>query len=160
MRKRWIVIAVVACALCVTLAGLGLGSLLNTVTMNGQIGPGSHMNAVALNLGYILNGTSGGSGPSQNGSPIDSNETLVLAYPANVTIAFDNVSELVPFIAFQVLIQLVQSGSPVVQGSINENSPSFVISNVPSGTYEISVGYTFTAGPNPANFSIVIDVSD
>jgi hypothetical protein len=160
MKRKALLALVVVCALCVSLAGLGLGSLLNTVTFNGQIGPGSHMNAVTLNMGYILNGSSGGSGPSGNGSPIDANETIVLAIPANVTIAFDNVSNVEnAFTVFDVLIQFDQSATPIVQGSISESLPSFTISNVPSGTYEIFVGYTYTAGPNSTTFSIPIDIS-
>jgi hypothetical protein len=128
MKRKALIAVVVACALFVSGLGLGIGLLLNQVTFTGQIGPGSSMNAVTLKMGYILNGSSGGSGPSGNGSPIDTNETITLATPANVTIAFNNVTALdSAFTVFDVLIQFDQSATPIVQGSISENLPSFTI---------------------------------
>jgi hypothetical protein len=160
MKRKALIAVVVACALCVSFAGLGIGSLLNTISLKYHIGPGSStMNAVTLDMGYINESSSWGSDPTGNGSPIDTTETITIGVPANVTIAFDNVTALDPFIALNVLIQFDQSGSAIAEGTISEGISTSVISNVPSGLYEIFVGYTYTAGPNPANGTIQIDVS-
>lgn len=159
MNKKIIIVCAVLLCIVVPLVALGLGALLNTVSFNGKIVPGASMSPIVLDLGNMTENSTGGSGPSQIGTPIDANTTLILPQTSNVTLAFDNASDLDPFTAFQTTIQLYQNNSPIYSGSISETTTTFTILNVASGIYEVWIGWTYTAGPNPANVTITIDVS-
>lgn len=161
MRKRNIVIVAVLLSCLIAGASLALGSVLNTISFHGNIGPGnfSMSQAISLDLGNLTENSTGGSGPNENGLPIDGNATLTLTSMSNVIISFGNSTDLSPFTAFSVILQLYFNGSPAYQGSVNQGSTSFTIPNVFAGTYEIFVGYTYTAGTNESSFNIVLNVS-
>jgi hypothetical protein len=160
MKKKYIVLTC-ALVLCVAipLVALGLGSLLNTISIHGTIVPGASMTPIVLDLGNMTENSTGGSGPSQNGSPINANATLILPQVSNVTVAFANVSDLSPYTAFQVQLGLYQNGSPIEWGTISQSTTAFTILSVPSGTYQVWIGWTYTAGPTPANVTMTVTVS-
>lgn len=161
MMKKKIFVALLTIGICLIVAGiaLGLGVTLNTITFHGTINGGPKMNAISLDLGTMQENSTGGSGPSQNGVPVDSNVTLNLPSTENVTLAFANATgDLAPFTAFQCSLSLYQNGSPVYFGSISETSPTFTILNVNAGTYEVYVGWTYTAGLNPANVTVTVNI--
>lgn len=160
MKKKYIVASVIIVSCLVALTGLAIGSLLNIISFHGTIGPGASMSrAITLDLGYIAENSTGGSGPSENGTPINGSATLTVPELVNVTLAFANTSSLSPFTAFSCLVQLYQNGSPIYQGSITQSLTSFQILNVAVGTYNIWIGYTYTAGPDAANVNITVNVS-
>lgn len=159
MRKRNIVIVAVLLSCLLAGVALVLGSVLNTISFHGTITPGASMTPINLNLGAITEDSTGGSGPSGNGTPFDANATLTLPALSSVTLSFANSSDLTPFTAFSVLVQLYQNGSPIFQGGISESTISYTIQNVASGTYELFVGYTYTAGSNETSFNITVNVS-
>jgi len=165
MKKKTIIgVAVALCAL-IALVSLGLGAYLNSITFHGEIVPGASlsasisMNMTADNNGAILENQTGGSGPSHNGVPVNANSTLTVPALANVTISFANSSDLSPFTAFACTVQLYANGSPAYTGLIDKSALSYTMLNVASGSYPLYVGYTFTAGPDPASIAITVNVS-
>jgi hypothetical protein len=160
MKKKILFVCAVALCIALPLVALGLGSVLNTITFRGKIvPPEGSMTSIALEMGNMTANSIGGSGPSQNGTLIDTFKTLTLSQPTNVTLAFANVSDLSPFEAFQTTIVLYQNNSPTNSGSISNSTTTFTMMNVAQGTFEIWMAWTYAAGPTPANVTITVTVS-
>jgi hypothetical protein len=163
--KLKLVAIVVALSALIAGASLGLGMYLNSITFTGSIGPGASLSAaIAINMtadngGPIIENQTGGSGSAHNGVPVNANSTLTLPSMANVTVAFANSSSLGPFSAFECTVQLYSSGSPAYTAMIDNSTLSYVMVNVAAGSYPLYVGYTFTAGPDPANVTITVNVT-
>lgn len=165
MRKRIFVLTVLLLCVLVAAVSLVLGAYLSNISMPYKIGPGASMSApVVLNMtadngGTIIENSTGGSGPLHNGVPVNANSTLTLPELGNVTIAFANATALSPFTAFACTVQLYATGSPVYTGLITNTTLTYTILNVAAGTYPIYVGYSFTAGSNPATGTITVNVT-
>lgn len=159
MKKKSIIVlcALVLCVV-VPLCALGFGSLLNSITIHGNIvsGPSSLSSPISLNLGTMNESTSG------EITPVNANSTLTLTQESNVTFAYDNVSELSPFTGFQTLIYINGTASSWIATIGNITSTiqySDTVLNVPEGTYPLWIACNYVTGPTPATVTITISVT-
>lgn len=162
MKRIKLALLVTVLSSLLVAGSLGLSGYLNSVTFHGNIGPvGSMSSPLSIDLnadnGYVAVGSSGGSnGSGQIGSPVNENDSLVMNTKANVTFSFHNTTDLQPFTAFQCLIVLFNNTTPEAEATIDKTTPTDSIIVLP-GTYDIWVGYTYTAGLNNATVSITVD---
>lgn len=64
-----------------------------------------------------------------------------------------------PFTAFSVTIELKQLGTTKYSATVHEAATSYTISSVAVGTYDIFVGYSYTAGGTPTTIAVSVALS-